>query len=119
MCFDLKSVVLAYFNFDVCLYTNNHACLLLFCKVDFKVTYEMSQTAYEEDFQIAIGTISSLGVIYAGFRTYVWSRRAGRITIDFPTLANLVFFLCGTLSNCFFVVTYGIAFYFFIFYKVI
>ncbi|GFN86065.1 meckelin [Plakobranchus ocellatus] len=86
-------------------------------QIDFQVTYEMSQSAYKEDFQIAIGTISSLGVIYAGFRTYVWSRRAGRITIDFPTLANLVFYLCGTLSNCFFVVTYGIAFYFFIFFK--
>ncbi|GFR70016.1 meckelin [Elysia marginata] len=86
-------------------------------QINFQVTYEMSQSAFKENFQIAIGTISSLGVIYAGFRTYVWSRRAGRITIDFPTLANLVFFLCGTLSNCFFVVTYGIAFYFFIFFK--
>ncbi|CAL1535264.1 unnamed protein product [Lymnaea stagnalis] len=85
--------------------------------VSFQVSYTMSQSTYTRNFQIATGTLSALGLLYAGFRTYVWSRRAGRISIDFPTLANFIFFLCGSLSNCFFVIIYGVAFYFFIFYK--
>lgn len=78
----------------------------------------MSQSNYVRNFQIATGTLSSLGVVYAGYRTYVWSKRAGRITIDFPTLVNFFFFLCSSLANVFFVIVFGIAFYFFIFYKV-
>ncbi|KAK6982489.1 Meckelin [Biomphalaria glabrata] len=86
-------------------------------QVSFQVSYTMSQSSYNRNFQIATGVLCSLGLLYAGFRTYVWSRRAGRISIDFPTLANFIFYLCSSLSNCFFCIVFGIAFYFFIFYK--
>lgn len=87
-------------------------------QVSFSVSYSMVQSTYIRNFQIATGTLSSLAIVYAGFKTYVWSRRAGRLTIDFPTLINFIFYLCGALSNCFFVIVFGVAFYFFIFYKV-
>lgn len=84
----------------------------------FKVKYSMSLVAYLKDFQIAVGTLSTLGVIFAGYKTWAWSKRAGRLAIDFAAIVNFIFFVSGVLSNVFFVITFGIAFYFFIFYKV-
>lgn len=78
----------------------------------------MGLDAYRKDFQIAVGTLSTLGVIYAGYKTWVWSKRAGRLAIDFAAIVNFIFFCSGVLSNVFFVITFGIAFYFLIFYKV-
>lgn len=83
----------------------------------FKVKYSMSLVAYLKDFQIAVGTLSTLGVIFAGYKTWAWSKRAGRLAIDFAAIVNFMFFVSGVLSNVFFVITFGIAFYFFIFYK--
>nr|XP_022342617.1 meckelin-like [Crassostrea virginica] len=83
----------------------------------FKVKYSMGLDAYRKDFQIAVGTLSTLGVIYAGYKTWVWSKRAGRLAIDFAAIVNFIFFCSGVLSNVFFVITFGIAFYFLIFYK--
>jgi len=85
--------------------------------VSFSVTYDMTTSEYTRSFQIATGTLSALAIIYAGFRTYVWNKRAGRLTIDFPTLVNFIFNLCNYMGNTFFVITFGIAFYFFIFFK--
>ena len=87
-------------------------------QISFEVDYTFTDTSYLRDFQIAIGTLSTLGVIYAGYRTWVWSKRAGRPTIDFPTIANFFFFCAGTLSNVFFVVSFGMSFYWLIFFKV-
>ncbi|XP_053401621.1 meckelin-like isoform X2 [Mercenaria mercenaria] len=85
--------------------------------VSFTVDYSYSDTSYRRDFQIAVGTLSTLGVIYAGYRSWVWSKRSGRPSIDFPTIANFFFFCAGTLANVFFVITFGMAFYWFIFFK--
>lgn len=87
-------------------------------QISFNVDYTYSDSDYKRDFQIAVGTLSTLGVIYAGYRTWVWSKRSGRPSIDFPTIANFFFFCSGTLANVFFVVTFGMAFYWFIFFKV-
>ncbi|XP_062619193.1 meckelin-like [Saccostrea cucullata] len=83
----------------------------------FKVKYNMGLDSYRKDFQIAVGTLSTLGVILAGYKTWVWSKRAGRLAIDFASIINFVFYVSGVLSNVFFVITFGIAFYFLIFYK--
>ena len=86
--------------------------------MSFNVDYTFVDTSYLRDFQIAIGTLSTLGIIYAGYRTWVWSKRAGRLTIDFPTIANFFFFCAGSLSNVFFMVSFGMSFYWLIFFKV-
>ncbi|XP_012943556.1 meckelin [Aplysia californica] len=83
----------------------------------FSVSYTMTQEDYTRSFQIATGTLSCFAVIFAGYRTYVWNKRAGRLTIDFPTLVNFIFNLCNYLGNAFFAIVFGIAFYFFIFFK--
>ncbi|KAK7460326.1 hypothetical protein BaRGS_00038914, partial [Batillaria attramentaria] len=51
--------------------------------------------------------LPSVGVVKA-----CWSA-----AIDFPTIVNFIFYLCASLSNAFFVITFGIAFYWFIFFK--
>ena len=84
----------------------------------FTVSYSMSLSEYRRNFQIATGTLSTLGVIYAGYKTWVWSKRAGRLAIDFASIGNFIFFVSGVLSNVFFVITFGIAFYFMVFFKV-
>ena len=91
---------------------------MLILQVEFAVEYTFEDTNYLRDFQIAVGMLSTLGVIFAGYRTWVWSKRSGRPTIDFPTIANFFFFCAGTLANVFFVITFGMAFYWFIFFKV-
>ena len=92
--------------------------LFISIQVSFNVDYTFVDTSYLRDFQIAIGTLSTLGIIYAGYRTWVWSKRAGRLTIDFPTIANFFFFCAGSLSNVFFMVSFGMSFYWLIFFKV-
>ncbi|ESO89760.1 hypothetical protein LOTGIDRAFT_192673 [Lottia gigantea] len=86
-------------------------------KISFSVSYSMSQSDFYKDFQIATGVVCSLGFLYGVYRTWVWSRRAGRVNIDFATLMNFLFFLSGSLSNCFFAVTFGISFYWLVFFK--
>ncbi|XP_021355740.1 meckelin-like [Mizuhopecten yessoensis] len=83
----------------------------------FTVTYWMSQIKFRRDFQIATGTLSTLGILYAGYRAWVWSKRAGKLAIDFGTILNFMFFAAGSLANVFFVISFGIAFYFLIFFK--
>lgn len=85
--------------------------------ITFAVEYDMSMEGYRVDFQIATGAISTLAVLYAGYRAWVWSKRAGRPAIDFPTIVNFIFYLASSLSNAFFAITFGIAFYWFIFFK--
>lgn len=79
----------------------------------------MDQSSYVQDFQIATGTLSVLGAIYAVYRTWVWSKRAGRMAIDFMTLISMIFFLAGALANVFFIIIFGISFYWLIFFKVL
>ncbi|XP_076112599.1 meckelin-like [Mytilus galloprovincialis] len=83
----------------------------------FSVDYEYSTSKYRRDFQISVGTLSTLSIIYAGYRTWVWSKRAGKPAIDFQTIINFLFFASGSLANIFFVITFGIAFYFLTFFK--
>ncbi|XP_052232195.1 meckelin-like isoform X2 [Dreissena polymorpha] len=85
--------------------------------ISFEVTYTYDPNDYKRDFRISIGVLSTLGVLYAGYKTWCWSKRSGRPSIDFQTIVHFFFFCSGTLANVFFVVTFGMAFYWLIFYK--
>lgn len=91
--------------------------LFLF-QVSFTVEYTMFETEQLRNFQIAVGVLSTLAFLHAAFRTWVWSKRAGRIAIDFLSLINFVFLVAGSLANIFFVVIFGSAFYYLVFFKV-
>ena len=96
----------------------NLYCLDFYFQPTFNVVYWMTEIKFRRDFQIAVGTLSVLGVLFAGYRSWVWSKRAGKISIDFQTILNFLLYCAGSLANVFFIITFGIAFYLLIFFKV-
>ena len=77
-----------------------------------------SQAAFDQALRIAFGVICSLSAVYAILRTWIWSRRAGVVRMDFMLILKLVLFACGNLANAILVVIYCVTIYFLIFYKV-
>ncbi|XP_064640211.1 meckelin-like isoform X2 [Lineus longissimus] len=86
-------------------------------QVSFEVIYKSSQAKFEYDLSIAMGVLCCLGAIYAFMRTWGWSRRSGKATVDFLTTVKTLMHACGAIANVFFLVTFGAAFWFIIFYK--
>jgi hypothetical protein len=87
-------------------------------QITFDVGYSMSLDKYRNDMSIAVGVLSAFAVVYAAVQTWGWSKRDGRIGIDFPTLLKFLLFTIGVLANVFLVVAFGSAVWWFIFYKV-
>ena len=87
-------------------------------QIRFTVSYEMDLTSYYDDVSIAVGVLSALAIVYAVVQTWGWYKRSGKVAIDFVTLIKFVLFLFGDLANVFFVVSFGVALWWFIFYKV-
>ncbi len=78
----------------------------------------MSLGTYNNDQEIALGVLCALALVYAGFQTWGWSKRDGKVAIDFFTLIKYVFFALGMLANVFFIVSFGTAIWWILFYKV-
>ena len=78
----------------------------------------MNLDKYNNDMAIAVGVLAGMSVFYAGLLTWGWNKRAGKLAIDFVTLVKFVLFGCGVLANVFFVVAFGSAAWWLIFYKV-
>lgn len=86
-------------------------------QVSFQSEYIQNEANIQRNIDTAIGTLSGLGVLWACLNTWIWSKRAGRIAIDFATLINLLFNVCASLSNIFFINILGIGLYFLVFFK--
>ncbi|XP_075694423.1 meckelin-like [Rhinoderma darwinii] len=86
-------------------------------QVSFAVTYTQSQGTYKLDTDIALGVLGSLAAVLATLETISWLRRSGQQNIGIMVIIKLLAFLCGTLANTFFLVTYGIAIYWLIAFK--
>lgn len=67
--------------------------------------------------QISVGVISALAVIWAAIQTWSWNRRNGRVEVDIETIVNLIVISCGHLADAFFIVCFGTALFWFIFFK--
>ena len=80
--------------------------------------YFMSLDNYRRDVLIAVGLLCSLGLIYAVVETWSWSRRAGRLAIDFTALFKCLLFACGNVANALFVVVLGSSVWWLVFFKV-
>ena len=87
-------------------------------QISFDVSYSMDLEKSREDLAIAAGVLSALAIVYGAVVTWGWSRREGKIAIDFHTLLKFVLFTVGSLANVFFVVAFGSAVWWLIFYKV-
>ena len=86
-------------------------------QVSFDVVYEMPQDKQFNDVAIAIGVLSAFAILYSGFQSWTWNRRAGKLGIDFGTIAKFLLFMCNSLANAFFAVIFGFALWQLIFYK--
>ncbi len=80
--------------------------------------YTMDLGQYDDDIAIAVGVLSAFAFAYTFVQTWCWSKRTGRIAIDFVTLIKLVLYMMGNLANVFFAVMLGASLWWLLFYKV-
>ena len=78
----------------------------------------MDLAKYKNDLSIALGVLSAFSIVYGAVLTWGWSKRAGKIAIDFQSLMKFLLFTIGSLANVFFVVSFGSSIWWLIFYKV-
>ena len=90
----------------------------VFFQTSFNVVYEASQGKFNYDLSIAMGTLCSLAAVFAMLRTWGWSRRAGKLTVEIMMIIKFLMFCFGAIANIFFIVSFGAAFWFLTFYKV-
>jgi len=91
----------------------------LLLQVSFEVKYKMSLVKYARDKSISAAVLSSFALIYTVLETWGWSKRAGKVSIDFITMIKFLVLFCGNLANMFFVILFGTALWWLIFFKVI
>ncbi|KAI1297432.1 Meckelin [Halotydeus destructor] len=75
--------------------------------VTFSVVYLATQEKVERNFSIILAVFCSCAVLWSFFRTWVWSKRAGRQAIDSQVIGHFVVTACGFLSNAFFLLCSG------------
>ena len=86
-------------------------------KLTFEITYLMTLEQHFQAIWISIGVISFVAFVWSIFRTWIWSRRSGKLAVDIITLFKFLMYLLSGLSNVFFIVTIGVSIYWLIFYK--
>ena len=87
-------------------------------QLTFDTSYKMDLQKYRNDMAIAVGVLSAFAIVYGAVQTWGWSKRAGKIGIDFVSLMKFIMFTVGNLANVFFVVSFGSSVWWLIFYKV-
>ena len=87
-------------------------------QVEFQTQYNRNLDVHNRNLSIAMGVLSALAVIYAGFLTANWNRRSGKMFIDFVTLFKFVLHFLGCLADAFLVVVFGWSLWWLIIYKV-
>ena len=85
--------------------------------VNFQIQYLMNLDSQVHAIWISVGILAFLSILWAIFRSWIWSRRSGKLAVDVISLFKFLMFLITGLSNVFFVVTIGVSFYWLIFYK--
>ncbi len=78
----------------------------------------MEQGQYNYDMSVAVGVLAVFAGIYSGLQTWGWSRRAGKVAIDFVTIVKFLVYGFGNMANVFFVVLLGSSLWWVIMYKV-
>lgn len=86
-------------------------------QVSFEVTYRMNMNKYKRDKAISAGVLSACAVIYTVLQTWGWSKRAGKVAIDFITIIKFLMLFCGNIANMFCLILFGTALWWLIFFK--
>jgi len=82
------------------------------------VEYSMSLDKYKRDILIAVGILVAVALVYTVIQTWSWTRRAGRLAVDFVTLLKFILFGCGNVANALFIVILGSSIWWLVFFKV-
>ncbi|XP_071524785.1 meckelin [Panulirus ornatus] len=86
-------------------------------ETSLKVLYTMNFSKIRENLSIAVGVMSALATLWSFIGTWSWSRRCGKIVLDFPTIFHFFVIVCGNLANVFFVVMFFACLFWTIFFK--
>ena len=86
-------------------------------EVSFSVTYHMEMKESVKDIEIAVGVLSGIAVLLSAVEAWSWSRRAGKVAVDFSSLAKMVVATAGNLSYVFLCVIFFSCLYWFVFFK--
>ena len=77
----------------------------------------MSLASQIEAIWISVGVIGFVAFVWAAFRSWIWSRRSGKLAVDFVTLFKFLMYLLNGFANVFYIIMIGVALYWLIFYK--
>ena len=83
----------------------------------FQITYIMSLESQIQAIWISVGVIGFFAFVWSFFKTWIWSRRSGKLAVDVVTLFKFVMYLINSFANVFYIVMIGVAIYWLIFYK--
>jgi len=78
----------------------------------------MSLDNYRRDIRIAVGILVALALAYTIVQTWSWTRRAGRLAVDFITMLKFILFACGNVATALFIIVVGSSMWWLFFYKV-
>lgn len=85
----------------------------------------MQYTVSKKDFRpvkdnigYSVGILTFFGLVVACVQAWGWNKRQGQVTIDCFTLLKFALNWFNNMANAFFVVTFGMAMYYWIFFKV-
>ncbi|KAG9478738.1 hypothetical protein GDO78_012415 [Eleutherodactylus coqui] len=85
--------------------------------VSFSVQYEINQSDFLIQTDVALGVLGGLAVLWSLLKTAAWKRRIGSQMIDLQTVIQFLILYAGVLANVFFAVTVGIGFYWLLLFK--
>lgn len=74
-----------------------------------RFSYSMGTERHRKDLEITMGTLSSLGLLWAAVRAWSWLRRTGKLMLDMPAIAKFVLYFFGSTGDVFFVVMFATA----------
>ncbi|XP_040290242.1 meckelin [Bufo bufo] len=86
-------------------------------QVSFSVQYEMNQSDFLIQTDVALGVLGGLAVLWSLLKTAAWKRRIGSQVIDLQTVTQFLILYAGVLANVFFVVTVGTGLYWLLLFK--
>lgn len=86
-------------------------------QVSFSVQYEMDQSDFLVQTDVALGVLGGLAVLWSLLKTAAWKRRIGSQVLDLQTVIQFLILYAGVLANVFFTVTVGTGFYWLLLFK--
>jgi meckelin len=85
--------------------------------ISFKITYYINLDTETLVIWVVFGACFFLSFIGAIIRTWIWNRRAGRLTLDLTTIFKFFMFIISYVANILFAILVCVCLFWLIFYK--